>query len=454
MRKKIILGVAGLAAVALLAAYVLTRKEPADTRFTGAYLLEDGSPVLITPREGNVLRWRTMDGESAPLWPVGGTRYEGGGAFAEREPVVNTIEFQMERGRPVGFQWVHAGGVARQAYRMQLAEDIVFFKSGEIELRGKLVAPQGSGPYPAVVLVHGSEAYSAVDYYFEPYLYAAHGIAAFVFDKRGTGGSEGEYLQNFDVLSDDVVAAVDWLRLQERIDGARIHLAGFSQGGWIAPLAAKKDGHIRSLLIGYGVLVPVTAEDRWGYVYALRQHGFGEDAIAQVDRINQAITDIVIRHEDRWEDLAELTEAARGAPWFDTLKASDSMAGFVASSDLPMWMMRLYTWWRMGPHRDPPFIDLSYDPVPTMAALDVPSLWILAGEDSSAPAQWTLDELKTIQASGRPIEYVVYPDAEHGMFRFAEDGGERKLLGYERDYFGLQVEWLRRQSGLDVIWQE
>ena len=45
-------------------------------------------------------------------------------------------------------------------------------------------------------------------------MYAANGFAALAFDKRGTGGSEGKYLQNFHVLSDDVVAAVRWLRTQ------------------------------------------------------------------------------------------------------------------------------------------------------------------------------------------------------------------------------------------------
>src|SRR6185503_10488045 len=54
--------------------------------------------------------------------------------------------------------------------------------SGELQLRGKLVLPDaatyGPGPYPTVVIVHGSESYSAVDYYYEPYLYAANGFAA------------------------------------------------------------------------------------------------------------------------------------------------------------------------------------------------------------------------------------------------------------------------------------
>ena len=124
---------------------------------------------------------------------------------------------------------------------------------------------------------------------------------------------EGKYLQNFHVLSDDVVAAVRWLRTQPGIDGNRIHLAGFSQGGWIAPLAALKDGNIRSVLVGYGVMVPVTGEDRWGYVYALQQKGFGDDAVAAADRVNAVIEDIFDRRKNRWSELGSMLDAARVA---------------------------------------------------------------------------------------------------------------------------------------------
>lgn len=460
MKKKILWTVVAILAVAAAATYALTRPEPADTRFTGAYSLDDGSFVFVTPREGKVLRYRTMEGESAALWPVADNQYEGGKGWGEREPVINRFRFEMDdAGHPTGLSWEKFGeesgeqpgeGSAtppRHAVAMKLPEQIFTFSSGNLTLRGKLVLPAGTGPFPAVVLVHGSEADSAVDHYFEPYLYAANGFASLVFDKRGTGESEGEYVQNFRVLAGDVLAAVQWLRKQQAIDGARIHFAGFSQGGWIAPLAALQDGGIRSLIIGYGPMVPVTGEDRWGYVYALRQKGFGDDAIAGADRINAVIEDILDRGENRWSELGEMLDAARPEPWFATVRGSDSALGLVAGMKMPLWMVRVYAWWKIDRHRDNPFIDRSYDPVPTLAALNAPSLWIFGGEDSSMPTEWTIDELRKLQAGGKPIEYVVYPDADHGILRFeqAADGG-RRLVGYEPDYFKRQVEWLKQHS--------
>lgn len=435
----------GFIAPGLFLIALLGCAEKPDTRFTGAYRLDDGRLVFIAPREGEQLRFRLMNGDSGVLWPAGEDAYEGGAGWAEREPVINRFRFAADPNGSGLVQWGGVDGAMRVARKVALNERIVTFDSGELSLRGKLVTPQGAGPFAAVVLVHGSGDESAVDHYFEPYLYAAHGIASLVFDKRGTGQSDGKYLQNFHLLSDDVVAAVRWLRTQDEIDDDDIHLAGFSQGGWIAPLAALKDGNIRSVLVGYGVMKPVTAEDRWGYVYALQQKGFGEAEIAQADRVNAVIEDIVDRGQNRWDELGEMLDAAQDEPWLGAVRGSDSMLGVIADSKLPLFASRVYAWWRLG--GEPRFIDRLYDPVPTMQQLQTPSLWLLAGEDSSAPAAWTVEELDKLKAQGKPIEYFVYPQAEHGILRFTQgEDGERSYLGYEPDYFARQIDWFRRRS--------
>ena len=198
MKKKILLGLVALAVAVGIALYATTRPEPADTRFTGAYALADGTLIFVTPREGKVLRYRLMNGESAVLWPTGDGEYEGGPGWEQREPVVNRIKFDRAGAGRSGFDWRHVDDKVAHARHIDLPERTSMFPSGNLQLRGKVVLPDaatyGPGPYPAVVIVHGSESYSAVDYYYEPYLYAANGFAALAFDKRGTGGSQGRYL--------------------------------------------------------------------------------------------------------------------------------------------------------------------------------------------------------------------------------------------------------------------
>lgn len=445
MKKKILWGLLAVLLVGSLIAYLKSRPEPADTRYSGAYVLDDGLFVFIAPREGSVLRFRTMAGESGALWPAGEHRFAGGKGWAEREPDYNRFTFEMnEQGRPVALKWEQTGLEPRRASIVELPEQIATFASGDLTLRAKLVMPATPCPCPSVVVVHGSEDYSAVDYYGEPYLYAANGFATLVFDKRGTGESTGKYSQNFRVLAGDVLAAVKWLRDQPGIDADRVHLAGFSQGGWIAPLAAARDANIKSVLIGYGPMVPVTGEDRWGYVYALRQKGFGDDAIAKADRINDVISDIFDRGANRWDELATMLDESRDESWFAAVRGSDSVLGELSGTKMPLWMVRLYMWWKFG-RENPPFIDRLYDPVPTLAALQSPSYWIFGGADSSMPTDWTIEQLEKLQKRGKPIDYLIYPDADHGILRFETDqDGSRQVIGYEPDYFRRQIDWLKR----------
>lgn len=430
---------------------VLTRTEPVDTRFNGAYRLDDGRLVFISPREGHDLRYRLMNGDSAALRPTGELTYEAGPGWSEREPVEVRVVFDefAEGSRPEALDWRPTSGPSQRALRLALPETIFTFPSGELTLRGKLVLPEGEPPFPAVVLVHGSGKDSAVDTYFRSYLFASQGIATLAYDKRGTGESTGEFTSNFHVLADDTLAAVGWLRGRPEIDPERIHLAGYSQGGWIAPLAASKTTGIRSLLINYGPMVPVTGEDRWGYVYALEQKGFGQEAIDQADRIDAVIGAIFDHGEDRWDELAEMLRQAEGQPWFEAVKGSDSILGFLSSTRLPMWGLKLYLWWET--RGDVPKIDRLYDPVRTVAELDVPSLWIFGGEDSSMPTGWSLAQLERLQQAGLPIETHVFAAAEHGILLFEKDAeGERRYLGNAPGYFDLEVEWLRRASDLAV----
>ena len=453
MKRKILLSVVALLILGSIALYALNREPPAETRFSGAYSFDDGTLMMITPREGAILRYKKMNGETGALWPSKqADSYEGGDGWIEHEPITNRVHFERDaRGKIAGLTWHRtAQGTATdlKASRLPLREEFVTFQSGDLTLRGKLVLPEGTGPFAVVVPVHGSEDYSAVDHYSDPYMLPANGIAAFVYDKRGTGGSEGEYTANFDVLSNDTVAAVKYLRTRKEIDGDKIHLAGFSQGGWIAPLAALKDGNICTVFVGYGVAVPVLGEDRWGYVYAFQQKGFGERDIAEMDGIAAILSDIFDRGQNRWDDFNKAVDAARSKPWFETARHSDSLFGMILGADMPLWAVRPYTWWKYG-RSDVPFIDRLYDPVQTLAKLDTPSFWVFGGQDSSAPTQWSVDELKKLQAAGKPIEYFVYPEAEHGIIRFEpKPNGERPPLRYEDGSFQQEVDWVRRHSGL------
>src|SRR6185437_1858446 len=92
------------------------------------------------------------------------------------------------------------------------------FQGAGVTLAGRLVLPKGHARVPIVVLVHGSEHFSALDFYDLQRMFPAMGIGVFVYDKRGTGASGGTYTQDYLLLADDAVAAV---REAKRVAGTR-----------------------------------------------------------------------------------------------------------------------------------------------------------------------------------------------------------------------------------------
>lgn len=62
MHKKVWWSVIVVLLAGALTWYALSRPEAPDTRYSGAYVLDDGSFPFISPREGKVLRYRTMQG--------------------------------------------------------------------------------------------------------------------------------------------------------------------------------------------------------------------------------------------------------------------------------------------------------------------------------------------------------------------------------------------------------
>ena len=244
---------------------VACASKPAPINITGAYRLNDGHLMTIAHSAENTFRYREIQsGKSQRLYSAGGPSFHSGPGWASPSPVALRVEARQDAaGKVTGLDWKPVEGEVRSAERLPLRERTVTFRSGDVELFGKLVLPEGEGPHPAVVVAHGSEATAASRYYHEPYLLAPHGIATFVFDKRGTGRSQGKYGMDFPVLAGDVLAAVEWLRKQPGIDPERIGLTGYSQGGWIAPLAASRsNGAVKFVLVGYGMAEPPSEEDR------------------------------------------------------------------------------------------------------------------------------------------------------------------------------------------------
>lgn len=118
----------------------------------------------------------------------------------------------------------------------------VVFKSGGIDCAAWLYRPEGDGPHPCVILAHGFGGIREMRLDAYASCFARAGLAAFVFDYRHFGASEGEPRQLLDIKLQlaDWTAAIAYARDLDGIDPERIALWGTSfSGGHVLELAAR-----------------------------------------------------------------------------------------------------------------------------------------------------------------------------------------------------------------------
>ncbi len=147
----------------------------------------------------------------------------------------------------------------------------------EIELAGMLFVPQGEGPFPAVVVIHGSGTsfrenrwYLTLTEYLQ-----AHGVIVLLPDKRGSAKSGGDWRSaDFEDLATDTLAAVRYLVEEEPVSVNAIGIVGMSQGGWIAPLVAARSQDVDFIVSFVGAVVTPAEQLLFEENYNLQQIGF------------------------------------------------------------------------------------------------------------------------------------------------------------------------------------
>lgn len=376
-------------------------------------------------------------GEVRTLYPTGRDLFLVGSGAAVPSSIEARVEFQRdEAGQVVSLTWTREGGVPRTARRVHIEkQEDVRFSNGTIQLAGTLISPNTGGKHPAVILVHGSGAENRE--FILPFarFLVRHGMAILGYDKRGVGGSTGDWnTASFDELAGDVLAAFEYLKMRPDIDSGQIGLLGVSQAGWIMPLAAIRAKDIAFLISvsGAGITAEETTMDqaRNEMTAAGRRPAVIEQIIGLMKLQHK-----FARTGEGWEEYAAAREAI-GARIGGT--PPDTFPG---SPDHPSWQFirRLYF----------------YDPAPTLRQLQVPTLAIFGELDNNIMAEknkaaWEM----ALKAGGnRDHTLRILPRANHLMLE-AKTGSNAEMASlrqFVQEYYTTILDWLaKRVRGFDT----
>jgi hypothetical protein len=396
-----------------------TRLDPELRCLLGVYALPEGKAITITGADGRPrgLQYTLSDGHFGTLTE------ESKGTFS-----AGPLKIAFGTCTSGKIQVAQASGA-----RLQLIEkETVFAVDGGVKLRGKLVLPAKGRAEAIAIWIEGSNNDPSTDDTIWQYELARRGIGVFVYDKRGTGTSEGAPSSDFHLRARDTVAAVNEAR-RLAPQTKRFGVIGGSQGGWVAPLTATLTP-IKFVIAAFAMAEGPIAQDKELVEQQLRQAGFDAAVLADAAKLT-AITERIVRSNlaDGFADLEAFKTKFAGAPWLKAIQPRSYTGLFLlfSSDDIRS----------KGPAMAQG-LTFDFEPRPVIESIDARQLWLLAGSDGQAPNAATQTILKQIQQKRKDLEVVVFPKADHGLIE--RDGSG--LMRYSERLFDIAADWILRKK--------
>lgn len=232
----------------------------------------------------------------------------------------------------------------------------VVFESAGIELAGTMYIP--AQPQAALVLVHGSDRTPRMAELGR--FLAQNDLLVLTYDKRGIGESGGVYAgpevgtnnistENLNLLAQDANAAV--ATLKDFNADLPLGLLGFSQAGWIIPIAAGQNEQIDFMAL------------------------FSCPTITTLEQL-------------RFQ--------------------------FYTSGDADFWNTHTEADAREHMNNDPDRYQFApTDPKESLKNLSIPGLWLFGEQDIQIPVKVCIEQLNALRLKDKPFEYVLFPELGH-----------------------------------------
>jgi len=316
-------------------------------------------------------------------------------------------------------------------------QEEVKFKDREILLAGTLTRPEEDKKYPAVILLAGSGPQNRDEEVFgfkvfqkiADYL-TKKGIVVLRYDKRGTGGSTGNYGQaTTEDFTNDAVAAVDFIKKQPFIDVKKIGLLGHSEGGVEAPMAATISNDVAFIILMSGTGVNggdiILEQQRMN----LKIAGAAANVINENNALQGKINDAVRNGNDFQEVRKELTAFEEKDFWNLSPEIRASITdkdAFIASKVNAQVKAFNNPWFKYF---------VKYDPAPALKNVKVPVLLLFGELDAQVSVQQNKPRIEEALQRGGNKNYksIVFPKANH-LYQKAKTGSPNEYADLPKEF--------------------
>lgn len=301
-------------------------------------------------------------------------------------------------------------------------QEVVFENSAAgVRLAGTLTTPYSQGPFPVVILLHGSGPLDRdlTMANHKPFLVWAdyltrQGIAVLRFDKRSAGKSTGDYNSStVEDFANDALAGVAYLKTHKKINFNQIGLIGFSEGGMTAPLMASKSQDIDFIVLMAGPAVGFKEIISNQEELLQRLDGVDEEMIAENLQLRMRQFDALEQEENRIIADQKLRDILTN--YLNSLTSSQRkiVEKHLGTIEEQVSMLNS-AWFRYG---------LNYDPLFVLRQVKIPILALNGDRDYIVQSEQNLKPIgQMLQETNHP-DYTVreLPNINH-LFQTCQIG--------------------------------
>jgi pimeloyl-ACP methyl ester carboxylesterase len=294
-----------------------------------------------------------------------------------------------------------------------------------------LTIPDTAGPFTAVILVTGSGPQNRNEELLghKPFLVLAdyltrNGIAVLRYDDRGIGESTGDFRKATSMdFADDAIAAVEYLKTKNEINV--IGVAGHSEGGIIAPMAAVKSDDVGFIVLMAGTGIRGDSILMLQTELIMRASGTEEKLIKRdLNFFRKGYNELLSDTDD--EQLKQALTAIINEAYESLSEAEKLEAGNKEMMVESQLGMLLSPWFRYF---------VKYDPYPTLTKVKCPVLAINGEKDLQVPPKENLNAIEwaLIEGGNKNYEIVEMPGLNH-LFQHSENGSPNEYGKIEETF--------------------